>query len=276
MLIIKKSFNFYIKSSFHLGICVICLYLVNVLKHDIEADYLIITFLFSSTIIVYNFIKYGYNLQNYSTAKNSVLKMIQFLSFFCGFALIYTLFFLKFYTLLVGTFLFFICIFYVFPIGNSKLNFRNLSKVKLFLVAFCWSASTVFLPLIENGLNNYYFTLIFSFQIFFLVIIYTIPFEIRDLHKDSIELQTIPQIFGIKKSKNICYYLIIVFSLLSFINSGFGANFLSDVILSIILFFIVYITKKNQSKYFSSFWVESVPIYWLMFCVLLKSKCLLY
>jgi hypothetical protein len=270
MLIIKKSFDFYIKSSFHLGICVICLYLVNVLKHDIEVDYLIITFLFSSTIIVYNFIKYGYNLQNYSTAKNSVLKMIQFLSFFCGFALIYTLFFLKFYTLLFGTFLFFICILYVFPMGNSKLNFRNLSKVKLFLVAFCWSASTVFLPLIENGLNNYYFTLIFSFQIFFLVIIYTIPFEIRDLHKDSIELQTIPQIFGIKKSKNICYYLIILFSLLSFINSGFGANFLSDVILSIILFFIVYITKKNQSKYFSSFWVESVPIYWLLVCVLFE------
>lgn len=270
MLIIKKSFDFYIKSSFHLGICVICLYLVNVLKHDIEVDYLIITFLFSSTIIVYNFIKYGYNLQNYSKAKISVLKMIQFLSFFCGFALIYTLFFLKFYTLLFGTFLFFICILYVFPMGNSKLNFRNLSKVKLFLVAFCWSASTVFLPLIENGLNNYYFTLIFSFQIFFLVIIYTIPFEIRDLHKDSIELQTIPQIFGIKKSKNICYYLIIVFSLLSFINSGFGANFLSDIILSIILFFIVYITKKNQSKYFSSFWVESVPIYWLLVCVLFE------
>lgn len=270
MLIIKKSFDFYIKSSFHLGICVICLYLVNVLKHDIEVDYLIITFLFSSTIIVYNFIKYGYNLQNYSKAKISVLKMIHFLSFFCGFALIYTLFFLKFYTLLFGTFLFFICILYVFPMGNSKLNFRNLSKVKLFLVAFCWSASTVFLPLIENGLNNCYFTLIFSFQIFFLVIIYTIPFEIRDLHKDSIELQTIPQIFGIKKSKNICYYLIIVFSLLSFINSGFGANFLSDIILSIILFFIVYITKKNQSKYFSSFWVESVPIYWLLVCVLFE------
>ena len=270
MLIIKKSFDFYIKSSFHLGICVICLYLVNVLKHDIEADYLIITFLFSSTIIVYNFIKYGYNLRDYSKAKNSLLKTITFLSFLCGFTLIYTLFFLKFYTLLFGTFLFFICILYVFPMGNSKLNFRNLSKVKLFLVAFCWSASTVFLPLIENGLNNYYFTLIFSFQIFFLVIIYTIPFEIRDLHKDSIELQTIPQIFGIKKSKNICYYLIIVFSLLSLINSGFGANFLSDVILSIILFFIVYITKKNQSKYFSSFWVESVPIYWLLVCVLFE------
>ena len=270
MLIIKKSFDFYIKSSFHLGICVICLYLVNVLKHDIEVDYLIMTFLFSSTIIVYNFIKYGYNHPNYSTSKNSVLKTITFLSFFCGFVLIYTLFFLKFYTLLFGTFLFFICILYVFPLGNSKLSFRNLSKVKLFLVAFCWSASTVFLHLIENGLNNYYFTLIFFFQIFCLVIIYTIPFEIRDLQNDSIELQTIPQIFGIKKSKNICYFLIMVFSLLSFINSGLGANFLSDIVLSFILFFIVFITKKNQSEYFSSFWVESVPIYWLMFCVLLK------
>ena len=253
MLIIKKSFDFYIKSSLHLGICVICLYLVNALKHDIEVNYLIITFLFSSTIIVYNFIKYGYNLPNYSKSKNSVLTMIQFLSFFCGITLIYTLFFLKFYTLLFGVFLFFICILYVFPMGNSKLNFRNLSKVKLFLVAFCWSASTVFLPLIENGLNNYYFTLIFSFQIFFLVIIYTIPFEIRDLHNDSIELQTIPQIFGIKKSKNICYFLIVVFSLLSFINNGLGTNFLSDIILSFLLFFIVYITKKKSVKVFLKF-----------------------
>jgi len=29
------------------------------------------------------------------------------------------------------------------------------------------------------------------------------------------------------------------------------------------LIFIIYITKENQTKYFSSFWVESVPIYWL-------------
>ena len=114
MLIIKKSFDFYIKSSFHLGICVICLYLVNVLKHDIEVDYLIITFLFSSTIIVYNFIKYGYNLQNYSTAKNSVLKMIQFFKFFLWICLNLYIIFFKILHTIIWNFSFFYLHFYMF------------------------------------------------------------------------------------------------------------------------------------------------------------------
>ena len=123
MLLIKKSFDFYIKSSLHLGICVICLYLVNVLKHDIEVDYLIMTFLFSSTIIVYNFIKYGYNLQNYSKAKNSVLKTITFLSFLCVFALIYTLFFFKILYTIIRNFSFFNLHFICFSYGKFKIKF---------------------------------------------------------------------------------------------------------------------------------------------------------
>ena len=123
MLLIKKSFDFYIKSSLHLGICVICLYLVNVLKHDIEVDYLIITFLFSSTIIVYNFIKYGYNLPSYSTSKNSVLKTIKFLSFFCGFALILYIIFFKILYTIIWNFSFFYMHFICFSFGKFKIKF---------------------------------------------------------------------------------------------------------------------------------------------------------
>lgn len=38
----------------------------------------------------------------------------------------------------------------------------------------------------------------------------------------------------------------------------------SDLLISILLILIIYLTKKNQSKYFASFWVESVPIYWIL------------
>ena len=36
---------------------------------------------------------------------------------------------------------------------------------------------------------------------------------------------------------------------------GKGAMFLA-------IFLVIYITKKKQSRYFSSFWVEALPIFW--------------
>ena len=42
--------------------------------------------------------------------------------------------------------------------------------------------------------------------------------------------------------------------------------------ISFILIFIIYITKENQTKYFSSFWVESVPIYWLIIQFILFNR----
>jgi len=270
MLLIKKCFDLYIKSSFHLGICVIALYLVSIFKQQVSINHLLIIFIFSATVVVYNFIKFGYKLSFYFKTNDYGFKIIKFFSFLCAFFLIYTSFFLKFETLIFSCFLFLICVLYVFPIGYLKSNFRSLSKVKVFLVALCWSGSTVLLPVFEDGLSNFYFTSIYFLQIFVLVLIYTIPFEIRDLQNDSIELQTIPQIFGIKNSKKICYLLIIIFLFLSIINSGIESGFYSDLILSFVLVFILYITKKNQTKYFSSFWVEAVPLYWFLVCYFLK------
>ena len=94
-------------------------------------------------------------------------------------------FFLKLETILFAVLLFFICLMYAFPLGLSNSNLRNVGKVKLFLVAVCWSGSTIVLPAIENEIQNIYQTIILVIQFFILVIIYTIPFEIRDMEHDS-------------------------------------------------------------------------------------------
>jgi len=86
---------------------------------------------------------------------------------------------------------------------------------------------------------------------------------------DSNELRTIPQIFGIKKSKYISYVFILIFISISLVNTTTRIDFISDILISFILFFIIYKTKKNQTKYFSSFWVESVPVYWVLIQLLL-------
>ena len=55
MLFVKNLFDFYIKSSFHIAICVVSLYLVSIFKLHIDVNYYILICIFSSTIIVYNF-----------------------------------------------------------------------------------------------------------------------------------------------------------------------------------------------------------------------------
>ncbi|MBL6648773.1 MAG: hypothetical protein ISP56_00740 [Flavobacteriaceae bacterium] len=159
---------------------------------------------------------------------------------------------------------------YTFPLAFSKSNLRSVGKIKLFLVAFCWSAATIVLPAVESQIQNFNLTLSLAIQFFILIIIYTIPFEIRDMKYDSKDLKTIPQILGIKNSKRLAYLLIAIFYLLSLEN--FSINLLkeSDLLISMILILLIYLTKENQSKYFASFWVESVPIYWVLIILIIN------
>ena len=108
MLFIKKLFDFYIKSSFHLGVCVVSLYIISIYKLQIDLNYYILTCLFSSTIVVYNFIKYASTLPYYFFVQNAPIKKIQTVSFFFGFFLLYSLFFLSVEALFFGFFLFLI------------------------------------------------------------------------------------------------------------------------------------------------------------------------
>ena len=272
MLFFKKLFDFYIKSSFHLGLCVVSLYLTSIFKLQIDLNYYVLTFLFSSTIVVYNFIKYASTLPYYFFVNNAPIKTIQILSFFMGFFLLYSLFFLSLEALFFGFILFLICILYVFPINHSISNFRNRSKIKIFLVAICWSGSTVIFPFIESNSKDYGDLILLFVQFFLFVIVYTMPFEIRDLKYDSNDLKTIPQIYGINNSKYISYVLIFIFISISVFSNGRSVDLISDLLISLILIFITHITKENQTKYFSSFWVESLPVYWLIIQFILFNR----
>jgi small-conductance mechanosensitive channel len=58
---------------------------------------------------------------------------------------------------------------------------------------------------------------------------------------------------------------------LSFIINLNEINYIiSDLLIAIIIGCFVEVCKKNQTKYFSSFWVESVPIFWLLIVMLIN------
>tara|TARA_B100000965_G_C19481010_1_gene708523 strand:- start:242 stop:1066 length:825 start_codon:yes stop_codon:yes gene_type:complete len=268
---LKSIFDFYIKSSLHLSICVAALLLITTLRLEQEPDFLILFCSFCASIVVYNFIKYASTLPYYFFVKNISIKKIQFLSFVSGFFLLVTIFFLKFQTILTGFFIFLFCVIYVIPVNRTKKNIRNYSRIKLFIVAFCWSSSSVFLPISDQSSFININTITLFFQRFFFVIIYTLPFEIRDLKYDSIMLKTIPQVYGLKKTKYFSYILIILFLLISLIIKPYNYIFIiSDFIIAMVLCYIIHITQINQNKYFASFWIEGIPVFWLIIILLLK------
>ncbi|MGB5982409.1 MAG: hypothetical protein WBG46_09705 [Nonlabens sp.] len=99
-----------------------------------------------------------------------------------------------------------------------------------------------------------------------MVIALCIPFEIRDLKYDDEDLNTLPQMIGTQKSKWIGVLLCLICIALELviwekIHPSAAVINISAFVLTAIL---ILGSSKNRSDYYASFWVEAVPIYWLV------------
>jgi hypothetical protein len=104
-----------------------------------------------------------------------------------------------------------------------------------------------------------------------MVIVLTIPFEIRDLKYDTSALGTLPQRIGVNASK----WLAVIFMYFGFTLDLFKDDFSCAHIgaFAITAFFCalaLWGSKRDQKRYYASFWVESIPILWAAIYYLLK------
>ena len=168
--------------------------------------------------------------------------------------------------------LFVLCLTYVIPFNRSSINIRNCSKIKIFIVAFCWAGATILMPFSEN-ISVDLIDVIWQFiQRFIFIIVYTLPFEIRDLEYDSINLKTIPQVIGINNTKILAYFLLIIFCIMGFFIESNESKFLfSDIIIAFITAIFIFNTKIDQSRYYTSFLIEGLPIYWLIVILIIEN-----
>ena len=148
---------------------------------------------------------------------------------------------------------------------DDQSNLRQISGLKVYVIALVWSLSTVILPLIQNEIEINTDVIITCIQRFCYIIVLMLPFEIRDLNYDSVKLGTIPQRIGVKRTKVIGILLLMPFFFLEYFKDEIDSK--SILILLMITFvtaiFLVF-SNKNQSKYYSAFWVESLPVLWLL------------
>jgi hypothetical protein len=155
-------------------------------------------------------------------------------------------------------------------IYDSHKNLRNISGLKVYIIALVWAGVTVVLPLLNNSIHINADVVITIIQRFVFVTVLMFPFEIRDLNFDSLKLATIPQQIGIKNTKIIGVLLLMLFFFLELFKDEINADILMGLLITtfITLLFLIF-ANRNQGKYYCSFWVEGIPIYWLLFMLLL-------
>jgi hypothetical protein len=267
MSFLKKIIDFYIFSNLHVAIGTFCLVKITLQQYDLDENKTALFVLFS-TIFVYNFIRFF----RISEIKNwyldwlrnhkSVLYVLSTISFL---AMIYlgANFQLKaiLWLLPFGLFTFF----YVVPLPFKNISLRKVPGIKLFLIAVSYAGITVLFPLVQNDIEISTNEWMLFVQRFLFIVIITIPFDIRDLHCDSESLKTLPQKIGVKKSKLIGVFYAMLFFVLEFFKQPINDfHLIIGLVVIIISTLFLISSKENQSKYYSAFWVESLPIFWFL------------
>ncbi len=262
MKILSKLFQFYVFSNLHVSVSVACLVLVSGLLFQVNLE-LEAFFLASCTFVAYHFIrflnryKYGkkHVLDSFSNQhKNTLIVMTCFAIILAGYMFfnlkltqVYRLFPLGILTLLYG------CSF--LRINNKKYSIRYLPGIKIFIIALVWAGAVVFFPL---GFNSK--AILFFIEIFLFVIALTLPFDIRDMLFDKGNVKTLPILLGVLKTK---FLGILCLAISLAIHSYSFDTYYSYSITIVVLGLLLMYAKVKQSTYYSSFWIEGVPIFYL-------------
>lgn len=264
---LKKALYFFIFSNIHVAIGVCCFSMITLFAYG-EVINEVVLFSFFASIFGYNLIRFtnppkqGGQIYYWYTRNRKILVILTFLSAITAAILSFSL---HFKVLLVLVPLGLVTIFYGIKVPWLNKGLRFIPGIKIFAISFVFAGVTVLLPLLQEQyqINAEIGWLVV--QRFIFVILITLPFDIRDLNTDGGGLKTIPQQFGIFITKIIGSVLAISILLLEFffLSNSFNYTIILLIVNTLSLLFLLFASDK-QSKYYSAFWVESIPIFWYL------------
>lgn len=232
------------------------------MTYGLSTDYALLSFVFLSTIIGYNFVKYFPQSKVARRMMPQASKAIQVFSMAISLLFVVNCFYVSKSTIALSLCLGLINVFYAVPLPHKTL--REIPFLKVIIIAFIWTVVSLFYPFLDKNINPEY-DFQFCFEIlerFIWVVLLMIPFEIRDYKFDKDSLKTMATALGIAQLK-IAGMIVISILLVSRIwidKLDFNAFHLI-VYVSFILSIIG--SKENQNAYYASFWVEALPMIWL-------------
>lgn len=262
IMICRNLFSFYVYSSIHVAVNATALGALTYLTLGLPFDIVSLLFIFFSTLCTYNFIKY-HNL--YLSQKTFFFKnTIRLLSICSACIACYLFFKLFFITQLLALLIGGICFLYACPITTHYPNLRNIAGIKIYIVALCWVATTIGIPLFQSETTITKHIGIWCLQLYLFVINLLLIFEIKDSAFDLPSLQTVPQKIGITNTKRLIYFFLLCIVGLSYFQKESPNNSLFSLIIVcvIIALFTMFVTPK-RTKFYTLFWVELIPTLWL-------------
>ncbi len=268
---LKKIFDFYIIGSFHVALSVYSLVRMTGFLFPISNIETCAFFAFFGTIVGYNFVKYDALARIQKTKMRTQLKGIAFLSFLSFLAAGFFFLQLEQTTKIIAFVFLILTLLYTLPFFPNRSNARNWAGVKIYIVALCWVGVTLFLPIVNSEIPLTFDVLLVALQRFILIFVLILIFEIIDLQQDDPHLKTVPQQIGVNHTKIVGSLLILAFVGLEFIDSNFNypTLFLKTGI-GLTTFLFLFFANEKRSKYYTSFWVESIPIFWLGLLILFQ------
>jgi len=275
MKVLKQLLDFYINSSIHVALAVYALSWITLKKLNINGDATILYFNFFATITGYNFVKYFGIAKWHHRSLANWLKVIQVFSLVCFGLMCYYALQLQNNSLMLITGFGMVTFLYAIPFLPKKWyldtqqNLRDISGLKVYVIALVWCGVTVILPVFNNNGMFSQDAIITIIQNFILVIALMLPFEIRDLNYDSLKLATIPQKIGVKNTKRLGYVLVLLFYFVEYFKDNIDATgLLFQCVISIILCVFIYFANEDRNAYYTSFWVEALPVIWMLLMLL--------
>lgn len=251
MKFLQQFFNFYVSLSIHVALAVYSLVKITEFYFNFPPNKQLNYTIFFGTIVGYNLVK----LNQYPLKKITHVKIISSISF--GLAIFFG------WQLNLKTILLFI------PFGlltylytSPFLSLRNIPSIKIVLIAFVWASVTVLIPILNADIQIDFKVILIYIQRFLIIIVLTLPFDIRDFQFDKRHLQTIPQLIGVERTKKFGFILMTIAMLIEFFVTPNQISKSTFILMFLTLITLLQRASINQSKHYSAFWVEAIPIFW--------------
>ena len=268
---LKQFLNFYIQSSLHVAISAISFSFLSCYRANFNISTTLLLFIFSSTVLGYNFIKFFGRSKLKSNYGAEMILKIKILSILSFFVLLITIYKLSIELIIIVFLLSFVILFYDLPINNFA-GLRSIKGFKIYIISFVWSVTTVTLPILEANLQFELSQVKLFIERFIFVFVLMLPFEIRDMSKDDNKLSTIPQKIGIRSTKFVGYFaLLVVFIFNLFFITYSQADLIALILIILLTAIALFKSDTNNSIYFTSLWVEAIPIFWLFVLITLNN-----
>jgi len=153
------------------------------------------------------------------------------------------------------------------------LNFKKVPFLKIFLISYVWSVSTVILPSVNKGYHAVDTEVLeIVVQRFILILALAIPFDIRDIEVDrKNNIETLPTWLGFERARLLSVVLLVFFIILGCFFYGLDYSFFGRLAIGGLAIYLIIKIKRSRSDLYYMVCIDGIMILSYVFLYIFKE-----